>query len=64
MEVNTAAPKFAKTQLPDLAGPVQPRYSRPAVPALREIEIEAGLARITVHGGRMDAKQMDQIGKD
>lgn len=27
-------------------------------------EIEAGMARITVHGGRMDAKQMDQIGKD
>lgn len=27
-------------------------------------EIEAALANITVHGGRMDAKQMDQIGKD
>lgn len=27
-------------------------------------EIEAGMAKITVHGGRMDAKQMDQIGKD
>lgn len=27
-------------------------------------EIEAALAQITVHGGRMDAKQMDQIGKD
>lgn len=27
-------------------------------------EIEAALAKITVHGGRMDAKQMDQIGKD
>lgn len=27
-------------------------------------EIEAGMARITVHGGRMDARQMDQIGKD
>ncbi len=27
-------------------------------------EIEANLAKITVHGGRMDAKQMDQIGKD
>ncbi|GAA4343977.1 hypothetical protein GCM10023165_26800 [Variovorax defluvii] len=27
-------------------------------------EIEAALSRITVHGGRMDAKQMDQIGKD
>jgi aryl-alcohol dehydrogenase-like predicted oxidoreductase len=27
-------------------------------------EIEKGLAKITVHGGRMDAKQMDQIGKD
>lgn len=27
-------------------------------------EIEAGMANITVHGGRMDAKQMDQIGKD
>ncbi|MNN65870.1 putative oxidoreductase YdbC [compost metagenome] len=29
---------------------------------LREIEI--ALAKITVHGGRMDARQMDQIGKD
>ncbi|HEY5891939.1 MAG TPA: aldo/keto reductase [Chthoniobacterales bacterium] len=27
-------------------------------------EIEADFAKITVHGGRMDAKQMDQIGKD
>ncbi|MFJ2969453.1 aldo/keto reductase [Pseudomonas fulva] len=27
-------------------------------------EIETGMAKITVHGGRMDAKQMDQIGKD
>ncbi|WP_211949820.1 aldo/keto reductase [Cupriavidus yeoncheonensis] len=27
-------------------------------------EIEAGMATITVHGGRMDAKQMGQIGKD
>lgn len=27
-------------------------------------EIEAALAKITIHGGRMDAKQMDQIGKD
>jgi aryl-alcohol dehydrogenase-like predicted oxidoreductase len=27
-------------------------------------EIEAALANLTVHGGRMDAKQMDQIGKD
>jgi aryl-alcohol dehydrogenase-like predicted oxidoreductase len=27
-------------------------------------EIEAVFAKITVHGGRMDAKQMDQIGKD
>jgi aryl-alcohol dehydrogenase-like predicted oxidoreductase len=27
-------------------------------------EIEAAFANITVHGGRMDAKQMDQIGKD
>ena len=27
-------------------------------------EIEAAFAKITVHGGRMDAKQMDQIGKD
>lgn len=27
-------------------------------------EIEAAFAMITVHGGRMDAKQMDQIGKD
>ena len=27
-------------------------------------EIEAGMARLTVHGGRMDARQMDQIGKD
>ena len=27
-------------------------------------EIEAGMAKLTVHGGRMDAKQMDQIGKD
>ncbi len=27
-------------------------------------EIEAGMARITIHGGRMDARQMDQIGKD
>jgi aryl-alcohol dehydrogenase-like predicted oxidoreductase len=27
-------------------------------------EIEAGMAKITVHGGRMDAKQMAQIGKD
>jgi aryl-alcohol dehydrogenase-like predicted oxidoreductase len=27
-------------------------------------EIAATFARITVHGGRMDAKQMDQIGKD
>jgi aryl-alcohol dehydrogenase-like predicted oxidoreductase len=27
-------------------------------------EIAAAFARITVHGGRMDAKQMDQIGKD
>jgi aryl-alcohol dehydrogenase-like predicted oxidoreductase len=27
-------------------------------------EIEAAFARMTVHGGRMDAKQMDQIGKD
>jgi len=27
-------------------------------------EIEAAMAKITVHGGRMDAKQMDQIGKD
>lgn len=26
--------------------------------------IEAALAGITVHGGRMDARQMDQIGKD
>lgn len=29
---------------------------------LREIDI--ALAKITVHGGRMDARQMDQIGKD
>jgi Predicted oxidoreductases (related to aryl-alcohol dehydrogenases) len=27
-------------------------------------EIEAALAKITIHGGRMDARQMDQIGKD
>ena len=27
-------------------------------------EIAAGMARLTVHGGRMDAKQMDQIGKN
>jgi aryl-alcohol dehydrogenase-like predicted oxidoreductase len=27
-------------------------------------EIDAALAKITVHGGRMDARQMDQIGKD
>lgn len=27
-------------------------------------EIEAALAVLTAHGGRMDAKQMDQIGKD
>jgi aryl-alcohol dehydrogenase-like predicted oxidoreductase len=27
-------------------------------------EIEAAFTRIRVHGGRMDAKQMDQIGKD
>jgi aryl-alcohol dehydrogenase-like predicted oxidoreductase len=27
-------------------------------------DIEAAFAKITVHGGRMDAKQMDQIGKD
>ena len=27
-------------------------------------EIAAAFAKITVHGGRMDAKQMDQIGKD
>ncbi len=27
-------------------------------------EIETAMSRITVHGGRMDAKQMDQIGKD
>jgi aryl-alcohol dehydrogenase-like predicted oxidoreductase len=27
-------------------------------------EVEAAFAKITVHGGRMDAKQMDQIGKD
>jgi aryl-alcohol dehydrogenase-like predicted oxidoreductase len=27
-------------------------------------EIEAAFAKITIHGGRMDAKQMDQIGKD
>ena len=27
-------------------------------------EIEAAFASMTVHGGRMDAKQMDQIGKD
>ncbi len=27
-------------------------------------EIQAGMAKITVHGGRMDAKQMAQIGKD
>lgn len=27
-------------------------------------EIEAAMAKITVRGGRMDAKQMDQIGKD
>ena len=27
-------------------------------------EIESAFAQITVHGGRMDAKQMDQIGKD
>lgn len=27
-------------------------------------EIEAAFTNITVHGGRMDAKQMDQIGKD
>lgn len=27
-------------------------------------EIEAAMAKITIHGGRMDAKQMDQIGKD
>ena len=27
-------------------------------------EIEAAFDRLTVHGGRMDAKQMDQIGKD
>lgn len=27
-------------------------------------DIEAGMAKLTVHGGRMDAKQMDQIGKD
>lgn len=26
--------------------------------------IEADMAKITIHGGRMDAKQMDQIGKD
>lgn len=27
-------------------------------------EIQAAMTQITVHGGRMDAKQMDQIGKD
>lgn len=27
-------------------------------------EIESAFAKLTVHGGRMDAKQMDQIGKD
>ena len=27
-------------------------------------EIECAFAKLTVHGGRMDAKQMDQIGKD
>ena len=27
-------------------------------------EIESAFDRLTVHGGRMDAKQMDQIGKD
>lgn len=27
-------------------------------------EIDAGLAGINIHGGRMDAKQMDQIGQD
>lgn len=27
-------------------------------------EIDVALAKITVHGGRMDARQMDQIGKD
>jgi aryl-alcohol dehydrogenase-like predicted oxidoreductase len=27
-------------------------------------EMDAALAKITVHGGRMDAKQMEQIGKD
>ncbi len=27
-------------------------------------EIEAAMAKITIHGGRMDATQMDQIGKD
>jgi aryl-alcohol dehydrogenase-like predicted oxidoreductase len=27
-------------------------------------ELEAGIAKFTIHGGRMDAKQMDQIGKD
>lgn len=27
-------------------------------------EIENAFARLTIHGGRMDAKQMDQIGKD
>ncbi len=27
-------------------------------------EIDTALTRLTVHGGRMDAKQMDQIGKD
>jgi diketogulonate reductase-like aldo/keto reductase len=27
-------------------------------------EFEAAFARVTVHGGRMDARQMDQIGKD
>jgi aryl-alcohol dehydrogenase-like predicted oxidoreductase len=26
--------------------------------------IEAAMAKITIHGGRMDARQMDQIGKD
>jgi hypothetical protein len=35
----------------------QPHSGRPAGD-------RGGLARITVHGGRMDAKQMDQIGKD
>lgn len=27
-------------------------------------EIEAAMAKIRIHGGRMDARQMDQIGKD